>query len=326
MFLNKEYTTFSLPSPLLRIMRIYSDGACRSLYQQGLSLIELAIGMIAVGVLAAAVLVGKELIYASHIQSIVSDVSRYSGAVLLFKEKYGELPGDFSGAAEIWGSQSCTNNGWDASNTTCTGAVNGDGDGHIQGYEMIQTWRHLTLARIIKGSFIGGGEYIGMGVNQTLGTNNNLGMTSMDSVRLNLPETALARVFVMAWYEGHLIGHFGVLSYTFNGFFRTDPDVNVEHVMVFGTPLASDGYNASPENKWPALYTADAMAIDIKADDGLPAQGRVQGLNWGSAMTQWNYLVTSCFITPSDTDFPNYRYNLAYKHRDACALAFLNVF
>lgn len=96
--------------------------------------------------------------------------------------------------------------------------------------------------------------------------------------------------------------------------------------MTFGTPLAFNLQGSGPVNNNPSLYSADAMAIDIKADDGLPAQGKVQGLNWDSAMTQWNLTVTTCFRTPDYSDLPAYRYNLDYTRQDACALVFRNVF
>jgi hypothetical protein len=81
----------------------------------------------------------------------------YKSAIFMFKDKFGQYPGDTTRAFAIWGS-AC-----DAVQTNC----DGDGDGRIlntngtnatNDMEQTRVWQHLSLARLIKGTYVGVGQ------------------------------------------------------------------------------------------------------------------------------------------------------------------------
>lgn len=109
---------------------------------KGFTLVELAIVIVIIGLLVGGVLQGQELIKQSQIRRAVVDLRGYDTAIVIFKDKYKFLPGDFRGT------------------TVFSGTADGNQDGQIAsaGVEKPLAWQHLSLAKLIKGSFTGVGE------------------------------------------------------------------------------------------------------------------------------------------------------------------------
>jgi hypothetical protein len=270
--------------------------------QKGLTFVELAICLIIIGLLIIAVLAGKSLIRSAHILSLISDEHKYVSAVNVFKLKYRYFPGDYPQAASVWGANTpgCGGGG---DFSSCTGTANGDGNGYIQGPEMILAWNQLALAGLISG------KYAGMGINQQYSLLNTWG-----AVESNLPTTALSHVYPMIWYEGDPRQQQDQGDPNdMHGFYLSG---NAGNVIVFGTPLYLDLSNSSAFTNLPSMYVADASTIDVKLDDGVPATGSIQTLNWGS----------NCANSATPFNFSTYAYNFSNTSQIGCALAFINAF
>jgi prepilin-type N-terminal cleavage/methylation domain-containing protein len=113
----------------------------KPLDSKGFTLVELAIVIVIIGLLVGGVLAGQELINQARIQNILKTVESYKAAVITFKGKYNDVPGDslrpdlfFPGA----------------------GITQGNGNGIIDlRPEAFEFWKSLSLAKLVKGSYTG---------------------------------------------------------------------------------------------------------------------------------------------------------------------------
>src|ERR1019366_6843373 len=64
----------------------------------GFTLIEMSIVLVIIGLIVGSVLVGRDLIRAAELRSVISEVEKYKTAVMTFKGKYDCLPGDCANA------------------------------------------------------------------------------------------------------------------------------------------------------------------------------------------------------------------------------------
>ncbi len=87
--------------------------------ERGFTLVELAIVMIIIGLLIGGILKGQELIANAQVGATVSQVKSIDAATTTFRDKYDSVPGDMDNVATRL--------------SNCTGCVNGDGDGRIEG-------------------------------------------------------------------------------------------------------------------------------------------------------------------------------------------------
>lgn len=110
-----------------------------AIQKRGFSLVEMAVVLVIIGMLIGGVLGGQELIQASKLRSVMSDVEGYKRAIFDFDQQYSALPGDLTNATSLWAS-----------------TADGDGNGIItwntEGY---RAWQHLRLAGLIPGSYEG---------------------------------------------------------------------------------------------------------------------------------------------------------------------------
>lgn len=106
--------------------------------ESGFTLVEVAIVLVVVGLIIGGVLAGGTLLRSSELRAAANEFHKHNAALLIFKDKYGKLPGDMRNATEYWGS-----GGGDGLITTgaCrsvavtglgdNGTCNGDGNGRI---------------------------------------------------------------------------------------------------------------------------------------------------------------------------------------------------
>jgi hypothetical protein len=259
--------------------------------RQGISLVELSIVFVLIALLIGGIVVGESMLNAARLQGVLGDVTKYTKAIETFRDKYHELPGDMPNAASFWGADSgCPNTGYTAVPHTAT--CNGNGNGHIgdaftdsgaTNYEWYRSWQQLADAHMITG------EYNGIS-----GTGSN----SHSLIGINIPASGV-------------VGAGFTLLYIYTSDFSGDPNnfpADYGHVLAFGAPAANSyTYGA-------ILPPEDAMRLDVKMDDGLPASGRV--------MTNKSAVVPNC--TTSDTPSSSH-YNIAYQGR-ACNLIFITGF
>lgn len=121
--------------------------------RRAFSLVELSVVLVILGLLAGGVLSGRSLIRASELRATVTEVQRFMTATYSFRDKYFAIPGDMATASQFWTAWSTTGTA-----ASVTGAKNGDGNGLIGSAaesERLQFFRHLSLARLIEGSYAG---------------------------------------------------------------------------------------------------------------------------------------------------------------------------
>lgn len=96
----------------------------------GFSLIELALVLIIIGILAGAIFKGQDIVEAAKIRAVLNDISRIRTAAALYRDTFGQWPGNDSLARRRFGES----------------VVNGQGNGLLSGAETNQFWLHLAKA------------------------------------------------------------------------------------------------------------------------------------------------------------------------------------
>ena len=225
---------------------------------RGFSLVELSIVLVILGLLTGGILAGQSLIRAAELRAVSTEAQRYQTAFHSFRDRYFAIPGDFRDATKFWqryssaGAVACATNS-SASVSAANGACDGNGSGALAGAasggqaaEFVQTWRHLTLAGLIEGSFTGitgaaGGDHTVPGT--------------------NIPQSKLANA---AWSSQTV----GVADPPTWGGYWWAKDYG-SAVLILGAQSATG---------WPwnaVIKPEEAWNIDTKMDDGMPATGRV---------------------------------------------------
>ncbi len=242
---------------------------CRS----GFTLLEMSIVLVVVGLILGGVMLGSALIKSSELQSIVADIDRYKKATITFRDKYKELPGDFSSATTIWGAD--TNCVVDTSNfvpkvPTCNG--NGDGFiavspiingfyGLVDGWETLRAWQQLANAGLIEGMYIG------------TSTPTALAAGTFYQPEWNTPTSKLNK-----GKNGYLIRYFGPDDGSGTDTFAAE----YGHVIRYDRLYRSSIFEPADY----ALLPAEAFSIDEKIDDGIA--------NTGEVLAQKNVGATNC--------------------------------
>ena len=132
---------------------------------RGFMLIELSIVLVIVALLVGGVLVGRDMIHAAELRSVLSDIDKYKTAVNTFLVKYNCVPGDCATATNFWGvdPNGCPNT---ANNTVPkTATCNGNGNGTISSgwannaspynCEEYRFWQQLANAGLVAGQYVG---------------------------------------------------------------------------------------------------------------------------------------------------------------------------
>lgn len=241
--------------------------------RSGFTLIELSIVLAIIGLLAGGIMWGKSLLRQSQVNSILTDQQKYAAAIKQFIVKYGQNPGDFTGATGYWGiaggtvgtnyTTDCYASGSATSPATCNG--NGDGQlgtGAAYYNETLRVWQHLANAKMIPGAYTGTGTGNALKYEHTAITN------------------APASIDGASFYY-YFVGTLGSVGYAFEGVYG-----NMLGVGAFRT-------NTIPVN--PFITAIEAQSLDNKADDGKPAYGNIR--SWKNAV--WDNL--QCATTTSPT-------------------------
>lgn len=116
--------------------------------EKGFTLVELSIVLVIIGLIVSGVLVGQDLIQAAQIRSQIRQIQDLDTATNTFRSKYNGLPGDL-------------NNGFEFGLVAGSAAINGNGDGLIDGSvaaaaatdEAARVFESLGNAQLVAGRF-----------------------------------------------------------------------------------------------------------------------------------------------------------------------------
>lgn len=208
--------------------------------QAGFTLVELSIVLVVIGLIVSGIVVGKDLIKAAELRSVITDLREYQAALYTFKEKYSQFPGDLRNASEFW--PTC-----DATPANC----NGNGDGRIDDtiQEDLRAWQQLADAGMIAG------HYTGVGTPDP-GTR---------ILETNVPASRVTGgAYMLDWRQLQI--------------YSDDQDrqlINVGSITTAGTGTAVYGPLFNPKDAW----TLDKKMDDGLADNGVwrVDNGRVGG-------------------------------------------------
>lgn len=216
---------------------------CRS----GFTLIELSIVLLIIGLLAGGILLGRDLIRAAELRSVITDIEHFKTAVHTFRTKYNCLPGDCANATDFWGVASWCPGGVATAMETC----DGNGDGYIEGdwsdvsNENFRAWQQMANAGLISGRFTG---VTGGGANE---------WTCVPGV--NVPASRIVRSGYN-WNSHNTVP----IRFVWDVYFYNNSGIQF---LEFGAQLPNDDMEAD------ALSPVDAHSIDQKGDDGRPGTG-----------------------------------------------------
>lgn len=245
----------------------------------GFSLVELAVVITIIGVIIGGILVGRDMIRSSEIRAAIDESQHYTQALNNFRDKYGELPGDFSAATSHWPAAHADLNTCKVTVTDDLRTCNGDGDGWITEqpdnktyYEQFRAWQHLKLAGMIV-----------QRVTPITGANG----TQDRRVGYNIPTSKL---------NGAGWGLMGLpiewVTVTYTSFITHNAnDVPPGHVLILGGNALS-GHEDLPFQQ-NVFSGREAQKLDTKIDDGNAQTGRVVVQKHPTELTPADYTATS---------------------------------
>jgi prepilin-type N-terminal cleavage/methylation domain-containing protein len=124
--------------------------------RSGFTLVELSIVLVITALLVGGLFVGKTMVRAAELRSVMTDATNYLNAINTFRTQYKYLPGDMPNATNYWGG------------TT----TNGNLDGQVLGTERFRAWQHLSAGGMVEVTYSGVSGGGGAGTNDFIfGTN-----------------------------------------------------------------------------------------------------------------------------------------------------------
>jgi len=210
----------------------------------GFTLLELSIVLVVIGLIVGGVLVGRDLIQAAELRSILTQLERYDTAVMAFKLKYGCMPGDCASAESFGLGDATCPAGFNDSCTFpppaqfayagCNGNDNGILDGSYACPENLNLWYHLHGAGLIGDPADG---------------KTTTGAEGFVVYGVSAPLTRLRGV--------------GILAATLA---QLGPEDGTFYIIGYRETGGSGYYDLMPD---------EAFYLDLKKDDGLPLSGGV---------------------------------------------------
>jgi prepilin-type N-terminal cleavage/methylation domain-containing protein len=216
---------------------------------KGVSLAELSIVIAIIGLVLSAVVGGMGIRKSAEIRGFMSDISSFQVAIEGFDSKYNDLPGDMSDAYAYW-TTLCASSGSLATDAT---RCNGNGDGRIDFSSSdggLDSESYRSWQHLVLADFLTGG-YNGVAATST----------AQADIGINVPASKRTKV-----------------GYSISNANTGDGNRNEINLGAF---------YAANVNTNSALTPAEALAIDSKIDDGIPATGVVHGID-GSDVSSGN--------------------------------------
>ncbi|MBL8891567.1 MAG: prepilin-type N-terminal cleavage/methylation domain-containing protein [Planctomycetaceae bacterium] len=220
--------------------------------RNGFTLVEISIGLVIIGLVIGGVFVGRDLIEATKVRSVISQRDQFMTAVRTFQIKYGCLPGDCTNVARFGWTQPGVDNGCSPGNgliESSNGVINSSDA--VPGYETTHFWRQLSLAGLISETI----------QNPPTNTLASMGAPiSGDTINRYFPSiTDNKRVY---W----------------NAVSRTSTSEGKNYFALLGFQSVSQVFGGSGDYDTFAPFTPHFVrSIDQKTDDGTPGSGKVIG-------------------------------------------------
>ncbi len=226
---------------------------------QGFTLLEIAIVLVVIAITTGGIIYARDMLRNSELRSAISESEYYIRALNTFKDKYGELPGDFSTATSTWEAAHADQATCITTITDIKKTCNGDGSGMIADqteatayHEQFHAWQHLRLAGMIESEVT---------------PISSPGEAQRKTVGYNIPSSKLSSAGwgIVGLPIDYIKLNSTVIAYTEN-------DFAPNNILILGGNYFDD--NDKPFQK-PVLRTAEAKSIDSKVDDGRPVNGKV---------------------------------------------------
>lgn len=220
-----------------------------ALQAQGFSLVELSIVLVIIGLLTGGILAGQSLIRAAAMRTTISQITDLKQSIDIFREKYGDLPGDLPTAANIW---SAAANGNGDTRVTATGCGTNAGEADCANFnsERAQFFVQLGLAGL--GPNYDGSAVLDKGY-PSIRLYPDKGMFMSGSF---IP-TSGSNMNIHLYATGPLYLYMGICNPSYFGV-----DSNFNDCAIF-----------LPQEAW---------GIDKKIDDGKPLAGKVLGESYNT--------------------------------------------
>ena len=134
--------------------------------QKGFTLIEMSVVLVIVGLVVGGLVIGRDMILNANARAVISQIQSYNTAYNIFKNKYGNSPGDLGAnrATSFGFSVGTGNPSFLGNGRLDDGAVQTIGNAGIDG-ELADFWVHLSEANLINGVYVDGGASPVSGIN-----------------------------------------------------------------------------------------------------------------------------------------------------------------
>jgi len=234
--------------------------------KRGFTLIELSIVLVIIGLIVGGVLVGKDLIKAAEIRSLVAEYGEIRTSINTFRAKYNSMPGDLTTQqATSFGMQPATRNA-----PVANGHQIVHGDGKIStcadqydfiGSEGVLFWRDLSSAGLIRQNFTTATDIV------------ESGLTVAD-LPLYLPVSKIRSAYWIATAANSC-------GFIYNAASLSEK-MGVNYFYLGSTAIDSGSYyNVTNEG----LTPLESFQMDSKLDDGDPWGGNIRvNMNMLSSM------------------------------------------
>lgn len=232
------------------------------MHKNGFTLVELAIVLVIIGLIVGGILTGTMLIRSAEIRSTISERDNIQAAINTFRTRYHGLPGDMRNATRFWGAAAPTHAACIALATPTTdgSTCNGNGDKRIFSiptltfYETFRALQQLSNAELIPATLTG--------------VTGSDGLLDMD-----IGENVLgSKIDGAAWLLQYVGNVTAATLVTYAGFMDQFFLGEYSHILGLGrtTEVIPGVGNIMGA---PSFDVEEAMAMDLKIDDGKPGTG-----------------------------------------------------